>query len=86
MSKKTKAEKRWFCEKHGLEGIVGKSWCFGCYKIDEDTDMPVPYIGYKNNCLCGRPWGIRNIGINIRLDSPVDKGVMFYCNSCKREI
>ena len=21
-------------------------WCFGCYKLDEDTEQPVPYIGY----------------------------------------
>ena len=37
---------RWFCKKHGLEGAVGKDWCFGCYRLDEDTEMPVPYIGY----------------------------------------
>ena len=39
--------KRWFCGEHGLEGEVGKSWCFGCYKINDDTDSPVPYRGYK---------------------------------------
>jgi hypothetical protein len=37
----------WFCKKHGLAGIVGNDWCFGCYKIDEDTETPMPYIGYE---------------------------------------
>lgn len=41
-------KKRWFCKKHGLEGVVGMDWCFGCYRIDEDTEQPVPYIGYPN--------------------------------------
>ncbi len=39
---------RWYCKEHGLEGAVGKSWCLGCYKIDDNTDKPVPYIGYPS--------------------------------------
>ena len=38
---------RWFCKKHGMEGAIGGDWCFGCYKFNEDTEEPVPYIGYK---------------------------------------
>lgn len=50
MTKQTKQRERettnWFCKKHGLRGTVGKDWCFGCYRLDEDTEQPVPHIGY----------------------------------------
>lgn len=39
-------KRRWFCKNHGLAGVVGMDWCFGCYRIDEDTETPVPYLGY----------------------------------------
>ncbi len=39
-------KKKWFCKEHGMEGAVGKSWCFGCYRINDDTDSPVPHLKY----------------------------------------
>lgn len=47
-SKEKKIE-RWFCKKHGLEGEVGIDWCFGCYKLDEDTEKPIPHLNYETN-------------------------------------
>ncbi len=47
MNVELKNKNRWFCKSHGLEGGVGDSWCFGCYSLDENEELPVPYIGYK---------------------------------------
>ena len=45
---------RWFCKEHGLEGKVGEDWCFGCYRWNDNTDSPVPHLGYDLNKKRGK--------------------------------